>query len=455
MRSPQRVIWSEGMFLSPQHLQSLDRFHESLLSVRLGAVAPWAWGAAELQIDPAALAAGQLRVQRFAGVLPGGLWVSFGEGDPEAPPPRPLAEAFPASARTLDVWLGVPREREGIISAAPPGGDGPPARYTLAHRPVQDAMQPGAPVSVPFGAPAARLLLGAESREDHDAIKIAEVARTAAGGLALVEGYLPPMLRLDATDRLPELLRDMVGRLVARHRDLAAARRQREAGAGEVAGADLSRTAQLLVLGGAIPTLAHLADAVCSSPRELYLAMSELVGRLATFTLGVDVAALPKFLPEDLRATFEPLFGAVNAYLGSQGLERYTRVPLETRGFLHVAKALDDKLLKNVRLVLAVKSDVPEVHVAEQVPRLCKIAAQAEVQGLVQAAAPGIPLQVLHRPPPQIPLRAGTVYFELEQGDRLWRTVVSERSLAFHLPPPFDPSRTQVELLSIPGAMEG
>ena len=454
MRSPQRVIWSEGMFLSPQHLQSLDRFHEALLAVRLGAVAPWAWGAAELQIDPAALAAGQLRVQRFAGVLPGGLWVGFGEGDPEAPPSRPLAEAFPPSARTLDVWLGVPRERDGIVSAAPPGGEGPPARFTLAHRPVHDAMQPGAPVSVPFGAPAARILLGAESREDHDAIKIAEVSRTAAG-LALVEGYLPPMLRLDATARLPELLRDLVGRLVARHRDLAAARRQREAGAGELTGADVSKTAQLLVLGGAIPTLAHIADAVSSSPRELYLALSPLVGQLATFTLGVDVAALPKFVPEDLRATFEPLFGAVNAYLGSQGQARYTRIPLEARGFLHVAKALDDKLLKNVRLVLAVKGDVPEVHVAEQLPRLCKIAAQAEVQGLVQAAAPGIPLQVLHRPPPEIPLRAGTVYFELCQGDSLWKTVVSERSLAFHLPPPFDPSRTQVELLSISGGTEG
>jgi type VI secretion system protein ImpJ len=194
---------------------------------------------------------------------------------------------------------------------------------------------------------------------------------------------------------------------------------------------------------------------VNASPRELYLALAGVAGQLAAFTLGVDVAALPRLVHEDLRATFEPLFGAVNAYLGSLGLERYTRVPLEARGFLQLAGALDEKLLRNVRLVLAVKSDLPEVQVAEQLPRLCKIAAQQEVQGLVQAAAPGIPLQVLHRPPPEIPVREGTVYFELGQGDRLWKTVVAERSLAFHLPPPFDPSRTQVELLAIPGASEG
>ncbi|MGC3998200.1 MAG: type VI secretion system baseplate subunit TssK [Anaeromyxobacter sp.] len=450
MRAPQRVIWTEGMFLSPQHLQSQDRYHEALLAARLAALTPFAWGVAELQLDPAALAAGQLRVQRFAGALPDGLWVGFDEGDPEAPPPRALAEAFPPAAKTLDVWLGVARERDGVPAAAAPGGEGPPARYTLGARPVPDAMAPGAPVPVPFGAPATRLLLGAESRDDFDAIRIAEVGRTPAGALALVDTYLPPLLRLDGTPRLPDLLRGLVGRLVSRHRDLAAGRKQREAGTGEVSGADVSRVAQLVVLGGAVPVLSHLAENTAASPREAFLALAGLAGQLAGFSTAAEVAGLPRYLHDDLRATFDPLLAAVNAYLGALGMERYTRIPLEQRGFLHVARDVDEKALHGAQLVLAVKSDLAEVHVAEQLPRLCRIATPTEVQGLVQAAAPGIPLLVLHRPPSEIPVKAGTVYFELGQGDRLWRAVVAEHSLAFHLPPPFDPSRTKVELLSIP-----
>jgi len=40
MKTPQRLVWSEGMFMSPQHLQALERFQESVLSSRLGALAP-------------------------------------------------------------------------------------------------------------------------------------------------------------------------------------------------------------------------------------------------------------------------------------------------------------------------------------------------------------------------------------------------------------------------------
>ena len=31
MKIPQRVVWSEGMFMNPQHLQQADLYHESLL----------------------------------------------------------------------------------------------------------------------------------------------------------------------------------------------------------------------------------------------------------------------------------------------------------------------------------------------------------------------------------------------------------------------------------------
>ncbi len=40
MKVPQRVIWSEGMFMSPQHLQQLDRYHEQYVASRLNAMGP-------------------------------------------------------------------------------------------------------------------------------------------------------------------------------------------------------------------------------------------------------------------------------------------------------------------------------------------------------------------------------------------------------------------------------
>ena len=133
-------------------------------------------------------------------------------------------------------------------------------------------------------------------------------------------------------------------------------------------------------------------------------------------------------------------------------IERFTRVPLEVRGALQIARLQDDRVARASQLYLSVKSEIPEAQVAEQLPRLCKIAALNEIQSLVQAAAPGVPLQLMHRPPPEIPVRPGVLCFAIAQGDRLWKNVVTDRNLAFYLPPPFDPSRTKVELLAVPQA---
>jgi len=87
----------------------------------------------------------------------------------------------------------------------------------------------------------------------------------------------------------------------------------------------------------------------------------------------------------------------------------------------------------------------------EQLPRLCKIAAASEIQGLLQSATPGLPLRVAHRPPPQLPVRPGVIHFSLAPDDRFWPGIVAGRNLALFLPPPFDPARTKLELLAIPG----
>lgn len=44
MKAPLRVVWSEGLLMSPQHLQQLDLYHERLVGGRLDALEPLNWG---------------------------------------------------------------------------------------------------------------------------------------------------------------------------------------------------------------------------------------------------------------------------------------------------------------------------------------------------------------------------------------------------------------------------
>lgn len=447
MRSPQRPVWSEGMLLSPQHLQALDRFQESLIAARVGAVAPVDWGALALEFDEAALAAGRIRLLRFAGVLSDGLPVVF--DDPEGgPAPREAAERFPAAARSLDVYLAVPRERDTVPSVSEEGAASA-SRFLAATRPLHDATAPEASVPVRLARPNATLLLGDESREDHVAIKVAEVVRTEGGKLSLQDSYIPPCLRVSASPRLQADLRDVLARVLVKQRELAETRRHRDA-ASEMTAPDLVRLLQLLVLSAQAPLLAHLADAGEATPREAYLALAELTGQLCAFR-GEDPGTLPRFQHGDLRATFGPLLAKLRELMGGLAAQEYVAVPLEQRtGGLFLARFQDERVLRG-QLFLVVKSDQPESVVAEQLPRLCKIASAAEIQGLVQAAAPGLPLRVIHRPPPQLPVQPGALYFTLVPGDRYWQGIVAARNAAIYLPPPFDPARTKLDLLAVLG----
>ena len=59
-----KVVWTEGMFLQPQHFQQHDRFTEFQLRERLAALTAYGWGFSSLALDEASLALGKLALEK-------------------------------------------------------------------------------------------------------------------------------------------------------------------------------------------------------------------------------------------------------------------------------------------------------------------------------------------------------------------------------------------------------
>lgn len=439
--------------MSPHHLQQLDLYHENLLDLRLTALEPAPWGAVALEFDLEALRAGRVQLRHFTGILPDGLPVSFQGGDPESPPSRPTEGFFPPAQQTLDVYLGVPRERSGVESYG--GGERSQGnfRFTPAHRPVNDLTASTSIAPVAFAQRNVRLLFGTEPREDYDAIKLAELSRDRSGSLTLVESYIPPVLRIDASPYIMGELRTLLRLIVAKQRQLASRRRQRDASALEFAASDVTLFLELSALNGIIPLLQHAIDSGSMRPQPLFLALSQCAGQLCTFVADADPTTLPPFQFIQLRATFEELFRRLHSLLRSVALEQCLAVQLQANGDrLYRGKLEDDRLERCGQFFLSVRSELPERTVAEQLPKLAKLASWGDIQNLVQAASPGVPIQVNYRPPPEVPIQPGVLYFSLFTSDGYWRNAMRDRTLALYLPQPFDTAQTTVELLAVPTA---
>ena len=76
-----KVIWSEGMFLRPQHFQQHDRYLEALIEDRTRPLRPHSWGLVDLQISEEALRLGKIEVQACRAVMPDGTTVNIPKGD--------------------------------------------------------------------------------------------------------------------------------------------------------------------------------------------------------------------------------------------------------------------------------------------------------------------------------------------------------------------------------------
>jgi len=459
MKGLQRVVWSEGMLVSPQHMQQADLYHERVLDCRLAASTPLGWGITAVQVDSGALAADQLVLSRFAGVLPDGLPLDFKSGDPEAPAARPIGANFPPALAALEVFLAVPKEREGVPSVAgevaaeaksPAGKAAIRTRFRSASRKIVDMTGEAADLTMAFAQRNLTVLFGNESLDDYDSIKIAEIVRDAGGALLVSDAFIPPVLSIAASPFLMGAVQRLLALMAAKQRQLSAERAQRDSASIEFGANDVTRYLQLSALNATIPFLFHAGRAGEVSPRELYLFLVQSAGQLATFSTDADPSSFPPFVYTDLRSTFEELFALLTGLLRANLREQCVRVPIEIHEGIHVGNLNDERILKCQQFVLGAVSAIPMDQLGRELPGRAKIASWTQLPFLMRAATSGVRLQVTHRPPAEIPVRPGVVYFLMDTSVDHWRHVLAERKVAIYVPPPFDPSQVKVELYGIP-----
>ena len=439
-RGLERVVWTEGMLMCPQHLQQQDIFFETTLGARLGAVAAHDWGVTDLEIDEGELSSGTFKLNEFSGVLPGGLPLEFKPGDASTPAARPVGDHFTSTASTLEVYVAVPSAREGIPNYQEAIDDTNSARYRIMNRPVPDMTIAKTEQIIGFGRPNAVLRFGNESREDYDSVKIAEVTRDATGQYGLSSTYIPPALKVAASPVLLEALADLLSTMLSKHRALAEIRRQVDAAAVEFAPQDTTRFLLLNALATYIPTVRFIGEYKAVSPLLTYSRLIEFAGSLTTFSGDIDPSTFPNFNHNDLRSTFEPLIATINKMLGATIKERCITVPLEARkDGMWIGQLKDDRLPKCREFVLAVESQTDQQETANRLPKLSKIASWKQINQIVRSATPGVPLTATHRPPP----RRSRSDPSRSTSPSTWGTPIGGRS------PPSAPSRSTCRRRSI------
>jgi len=433
MRQLQPVLWTKGVVLSPQHLQTQDRFFEDHLSFQLGSLTRWRWGLTQIDVDDTALRAGLFSLTRVSGAFPDGLVFDVPESD-ESIPPRPLTPYWRPDQGSMDVFLAVREFREDGKNVAPEGRDDD-TRFKAAVIDQRDEVTGQNQRPLQVARKNLRLLLEGESRDGYSALPVARLRRSAAGEVSLDPGFVPPLLDLSASPALLARATRLVTVLTTLGADLSRLRRQQNVGVAHFSVSDISNFWLLYTVNSHLPLLRHLAEVRRGHPADFYEELLTLAGSLTTFVPDVHPNDFPAYNHLDLGGCFERLDTLVHELLWKARSENVVALSLdEVQPTVHAVALDDERVLTAPRIFLAVRSELAPNDTARLVPQLLKISSGERVSLLVRQALPGAPLQHTLSPPGAVPVKLDYQYFELGRSCPEWSEIVRSRNIAVHVP---------------------
>ena len=431
MTMKRKVVWSEGMLLTPQHFQQWDRYCESIVAERFRIQALFSWGITDLDIDHDGLANGRFTLLKCTMIMPDGLIIDVPNQD-AAPQTRAFTDLFPSSVESLPVYLGVPVERaDGVTCQLGKESGSRLPRFFVEHIEAIDTTTGDNPREVLVAKKNLRVMFGGEETADTVSLKIAELVRMPNGAVGLRETYIPPCLWISASGYLLRLLRGLIELLVAKRATFSDAQR----GVLDLIGADLGKFALVAAVSAHLPVLQHLSQIEKVHPESLYVAMAGLAGQLLMLTPPGQSLDLPIYQHENLHATFAGLDKGIRSILEGVAPTRYITIPLEKSDEnVWVGRVPEIRLFGSAQFFIMVSGDIPEDRVRDLVPQHVKIGSPRKLKEIVAAAMPGVKLFHTPRPPAALPMKIGIQYFRLDDRSPFWEEIKKSQVVALHVP---------------------
>lgn len=435
MSKNRKVVWNEGMLLTPHHFQQADNYHEERLNSLLRSMVSYGYGVLDLQINNEAIANGDFQVTGCYAVLSDGLVINFPDTD-AAPDLRPVKDHFKPEQERLGVHLAIPARKQGAANFQPNGGKpNINVRFLQEGGLVKDETSGTNEQPLAFARPNLRIIFDDELRDGFTSIKIAELERTATGQFKISEAFIPPILKVSANMWLTNMLRQMVEILITKSSSLGEQRRQRTSSLADFTTSEVAVFWLLHTVNSAIPALSHFFYTPLVHPEKLYIVLAELAGKMMTFSTELHPKDIVKYDHEDLYYTFYTLSMQLKDLLETVIPSRCVPIPLEKiTPTMYVGRVEDERLLKEAGFYLAVNAQMPEAKLIEDIPRVIKIASRDVIDTVVGRALPGVVLSHSNPPPAPIPARIGFRYFMLDSTGAYWEGIKGSKIIAIYVP---------------------
>lgn len=419
-----KVVWSEGMFLSPQHFQQQERYLENYVRELNEQTGLRTFGFSQIAIDSALLKIGKFGLKQAKGLFPDGTPFELKEA---------LVIDIPEGFLNQRVYLALPVYRPGAVDV----GEDDRLRNRPNETNVFDTSRDRSEsIQLEVAQLNLSLKLEGEELEDYTLIPIAQVSEHKSEGTVLLnKAFVPNCLHFGASSYLTESLSELHAQMHYRANTIAV----------RLSAESQSKSYQSLIrdylwmqaLGGWLSKLKLWVDGEFIPTRDLYFECISMVGQMA----GLE-GKMPKetlaWNPYDLYKIFSHVFSEMMLQLREVQLDNVTNLKWDTNLFdtrrLLRTLVKDRSLFNNGRFIIVVTSSLGSTKLSEQFPFAAKLAGNSAIAELVRNALSGVPLQPLPYAPSELKSRHDAAYFELDTQSELWKALVKkDEPIALHI----------------------
>ncbi|WP_191831518.1 type VI secretion system baseplate subunit TssK [Pseudomonas fluorescens] len=445
MSKQSRVMWSEGMFLLPQHFQYQDEFHQHQLAEATLRSTPFHWGVQALQVDEDALANGSLQLKRLKLVFPDGSLFDAPQHDP-LPAARDLKDLLKGNDLKVYAALKLP-EPFGLNYVE----DGQEHKSARRFRKQFDTLPDLNEGDLENEITSLRLnvvmLVDGDNLDGYSYCPVARLSRNNMGGFNLDPHFVHPTLHLGSHDTLVGMGKRLLGALHAKSKALSGRRRERADQIAEFGSSDVTLFWLLNTVNRAYPQLAHLLAHPRLHPERLYLFLADLAGGLLTFTLDTQLNDIPEYDHHDPAAALVKLDEMIRVLLDNVVPNQCVVIHLtQTKPSYWQGQLLDPRLTE-ADFYISVHADMPGASLLELVPRAFKVGSPEDIEVVVNSAMPGVTLNHSTRLPNAIPVRLDNQYFAIEPHGLVYERMMNAQTICFYAPSAF--TNLKLELMAV------
>jgi type VI secretion system protein ImpJ len=435
MKTPPKVLWTEGVTLRPQHLQQSDRYHESRLHQIASAMHPHSWGVRSVAWNQAALENNLLRADAMS--------LIFQDGEPyDAPASDLLPEAvdlagLPSTEETFTFYAALPAFKcHGGNLAGFSESPQTHARFLQVALQTPDLYTGALDADVVYLAKKPQLLSHLVPRSEFVSMPVVRLRRLPSGGFETDPTFVAPSISIAAAPAITRQLDALMQKLQAKIDVLYGVQREPTKDA-VVQGGDVSSFWLLHTISTGCASLHHYVKCQEHHPERLYHDLLGLAGGLMTFSRRFRIGDLPGYSHEQPGPAFAKLVAIVRDLVDTVISSKYLAIPLvqdAARPSYFEAKLPSDAIDQHTVLCLGVRAEMPALELVTAVPTRFKVGTPDDVSRMVASALPGVQLVHMPQVPAAVPVRPNTQYFTLQSKSQLYANMLQAQALSVYVP---------------------